>query len=228
MDEKNKIILAMILVICMVGTISVTYLVMDNIKTVEIKNLKTEYDDKIGDLVDTIINHQLNIFDLEENITLLTRELNTTLEKLEETNASLEEYIQEVEYLQNGDRFYQHNPTYNEVALFIARDKTDEIPFDFETFDCENYALEVNNNAEEIGIRCAVVVMYFEGTDVGHAIVGFETVDRGMVYVEPQTDDWVENLEIGNDYWTDCVVPGGKYIYTEDPNDTIKEILIYW
>ena len=70
--------------------------------------------------------------------------------------------------------------------------------------------------------------IYFYDTDAGHGIVGFNTVDQGMVYVEPQSDEWVKNLEIGNDFWTDCIVPNGNYYYEDAPNDTIKEILLFW
>ena len=51
-----------------------------------------------------------------------------------------------------------------------------------------------------------------------------------MVDIETQSDEWVENLEVGNDYWTDCVVPNGNYYYyyEEAPDDTIKDILIFW
>jgi len=52
--------------------------------------------------------------------------------------------------------------------------------------------------------------------------------DNGMVYIEPQFDEWVENLEPGNDYWTECVVFNGIYEHVEDPNDTIREILVFW
>ena len=70
--------------------------------------------------------------------------------------------------------------------------------------------------------------MYFDGTDTGHAIVGFNTVDRGMVYVEPQTDEWVENFKIGKQYWTECIVPNDGYFYEDSAHDTIREILVYW
>ena len=121
-----------------------------------------------------------------------------------------------------------HDPTYNELTSFIAQDKTNEEEYIEDVFDCEQFSQQVNTNAENAGIRCAYVVIYFDGTDAGHGIVGFNTVDRGMVYVEPQSDEWVENLEIGNDFWTDCIVPTGNYYYDDSPNDTIKEILLFW
>jgi len=221
-------------IICIIGSAGATYFFMDDVKHSEINSLKTDHDDKIDQLLDIMVDFQDISFNLEKDVDALTEDLNDTKnemsfmkEKWEETNESLEEKDSELESLRAGTKYNLHDPTYNEVASFISSDTTDETPFDSDTFDCENYVLEVNNNAEAQGIRCAMIVMYFDGTDTGHAIVGFNTVDRGMVYVEPQTDDWVENFEIGKDYWTDCVVPG-NYAYPEDPYDTINEILIYW
>jgi hypothetical protein len=67
----------------------------------------------------------------------------------------------------------------------------------------------VNNNAEAEGLRCAFVLLCY---DVGqHAVVAFQTTDRGLVYIEPQTDA-VIHPEVGDTY-------EGK---------EIKEILIAW
>lgn len=58
----------------------------------------------------------------------------------------------------------------------------------------------------------------------GHAIVGFNTTDEGMIYVEPQTDEIVKNLEIGKRYWSECVIPNSD---ESDYDNTIDYILIY-
>jgi hypothetical protein len=140
----------------------------------------------------------------------------------------LQQNISELEKLRSGDNYSLHDPTYNEVLNFIENDKTNEKNYIEDVFDCEQFSQQVNANAENIGIRCAYVIIYFYDTDAGHGIIGFNTVDQGMVYVEPQTDEWVENLKEGNDYWTDCLVPKGNYYYEDSPNDTIKEILLIW
>ena len=200
---------------------------MDEVKNSEMNNLEADYKGKMKKILDITAEFQTMIFDLEDEVNSSKEQISSINGKLELANTSLQETNLELEALKSGTKYNLHDPSYNEVSSFMSSDTTNEIPFDSDTFDCENYVLEVNNNAEAQGIRCAMVVMYFDGIDVGHAIVGFNTVDRGMIYVEPQTDDWVENFEIGNDYWTDCVVPG-NYVYSEKPYDTINEILIYW
>ena len=119
-----------------------------------------------------------------------------------------------------------HNPTYHEVLNFIDDDETNKIPYDEETFVCSNYAQILNDNAENKGIRCAMIDLYFENS--AHQIIGFNTIDYGMVYFESQSDERVDNIDIGNDYWTECVVTGSGYYYEDDPDDTITSYLIYW
>ena len=226
MDVIKALIIAT--VVCTSGSVGTTYYFMDNIKQTEINDLENYYESEIGNLESLITYFENETDNLNEELSDVNNQLSDVQQELEQVNQSLQENISEVEKLRAGDKFDMHDPTYNEVANFIASDTTDEIPYNNETFDCEHFAQLVNNNAENRGMRCAYVTLYFYDTDGGHAIVGFDTIDKGMVYIEPQSDEWVENLEVGNDYWTDCVVPKGNYYYEEAPNDTIKEVLIFW
>jgi len=87
-------------------------------------------------------------------------------------------------------------PTYDEVMTFISQDYTEKTGG-----NCLDCATKLNDNAIAKGIWCYVVLFnYFTGTSCGsHAIVAFDTVDKGMVYIEPQTDQIVR-LELGKDY----------------------------
>lgn len=219
MDAIKILLIAM--AVCIFVSAGFTYYFMDDVKQTEVNNLKNYYECEMGNL-----NSLITCYENELNRT--NNQLSDVKEELEQTNLSLQENISELEKLQSGNKYELHDPTYNEVANFIASDATDEIPYDSETFDCEQFSQLVNNNSENQGIRCAYVILYFNDTNTGHAIVGFDTVDRGMVYIEPQSDEWVENLEVGNDYWTDCIVPNDDYYYEDVPNDTIKEILVFW
>lgn len=225
----NKVIIFSIIVFVLIGaTASATYFYLDNERQEEITDLSSYYNNEIGNLQDQIINLSDSVFSFRFEIEVLQSDLNITNNELHKLNNSLVENLTELAYLKSGTKYQQHDPLYSEVAAFIANDKTDELPYDDENFDCDNYVELINNNAENQGIRCALVIIYFYDTNIGHAIVGFNTVDRGMVYVEPQTDDWVGNLEIGNDYWSDCIIPSGNYNYGEKPDDTIKQILHIW
>ena len=219
MDVLKTIII--IVIITVGSSVGVTYLYLNHTTQIEMNHLTNIYENQIDNLESAIIYYDNYTNSLEIQLDDVQLEFYLI-------NQSLQENLSEVEKLQTGDKYDLHDPTYIEIRDFIRTDKTDEIPYENDTFDCEHFAQLLNNNSKDHGIRCAYVVLYFYGTNGGHAIIGFNTVDRGMVYVEPQSDEWVENLVIGNDYWTDCVVPLGNYEYKEAPNDTIKEILIFW
>jgi len=226
MDAKKVIIIA--LIICMIISVGATYYFTEKTRQTDINSLKSYHECEMGNLR-SYVSHMENITDeLTEEIEDADDLLSDIQEELELTNISLQENISELDNLKSGNNYDLHDPTYNEVVSFIAQDKTNEEEYIEDVFDCEQFAQQVNTNAENIGIRCAYVVIYFDGTNAGHGIVGFNTVDRGMVYIEPQSDEWVENLTVGNDFWTDCIVPNGNYYYEEAPNDTVKEVLLFW
>ena len=82
------------------------------------------------------------------------------------------------------------NPTYKELREFLAGDKTDSKPYiegEYVSFD---FAVELNNNAEANGIRAAYVAIFSK--EWGHGMVAFETIDEGLIFIEPQSDREVE------------------------------------
>ncbi len=111
--------------------------------------------------------------------------------------------------LDSGIASELRNPTFQEVRDFILRDPTSRNSFVLYQYECRHFATAVNNNAEALGLRCAFVLLCFDRGQ--HAVIAFETTDRGLVYIEPQTDA-VIHPEVG-----------GKFQGRE-----IKEILIAW
>jgi len=124
-----------------------------------------------------------------------------------------------------GHGYSLRDPTYRQALDFLRKDKTDGREYVEDTYVCSHFARDVCNNAEVEGLRCAYIgLIYPEG---GHAIIALETIDRGLVYFDPQTDEKV-NLILGKPYWQ-CVVPREGYYY-EKPSfdDTIQDILVIW
>lgn len=111
------------------------------------------------------------------------------------------------------------DPTYAQAVDFLNRDHTDWNTYDEDSYVCSHYSRDVCNNAEAEGWRCAFVELRYE--DSGHSIVAFDTIDRGLVYFEPQFDDEV-TLEIGKRYsvLNDYIVPSW--------NDIILDIVVIW
>ena len=114
-----------------------------------------------------------------------------------------------------------YNPTHKEMREFLARDKTDSNPFIKGEYVCFDFAAELNNNAEAEGIRAAYVRI--RSKKWGHAVVAFETVDRGLIFIEPQSDKEA-GLVIGEPfpwYSVGAISPLTSY-------DPITEIQIIW
>jgi hypothetical protein len=228
--KTNKVLLLSLVVIlfCIVGSAGGTYYVMNNIRKDMVHDLGVFYGEQIRNLTSSVYFYKYDVIELHEELNITNDQLTDIKEDLFQVNQSLQENSSELEKLKSGDKFELHDPTYNEVYNFIASDKTNEKTYVEDVFDCEHFSQMINNNAENLGIKCAIVVVYFQETNTGHMIVGFNTIDNGMVYIEPQTDEWVENLVAGNEYWTDCVVPGDGYYYQDVSNDTVKEVLVFW
>jgi len=108
---------------------------------------------------------------------------------------------------------------------FIEKDKTNREQYIEDKYICQDFAMDVCNNAEKEGIRCAYVIIHYpEG---GHAIVAFNTIDKGLIYIESQSDELVEP-RIGKRFYK-CVIAKPGYQYARpDYDDTIEKILVIW
>lgn len=127
---------------------------------------------------------------------------------LSEYTGYLSENESELSNIVNGDEFSLHNPIFSELSDFIKNDNSTD-------------AKSLIENAKKTGIRCA----YTEVDDPtgAYILVGFDTIDEGMVYFEPETDYRVTPV-IGSSYVT-CV-EGSPYYSIGD--DTIEDIKLFW
>ena len=119
-----------------------------------------------------------------------------------------------------GTGYTLRNPTYQEAMDFLATDRTDENEYLEGIYTCSDFATDFNNNAEAAGLRCAYIYIEYTG-DTGHSIVAFDTVDRGMIFIEPQFDKVVE-LEEGMHY---AAENGFK---EPDYEDVVRRFSIAW
>ncbi len=91
-----------------------------------------------------------------------------------------------------------HSITWKELADFIARDHTNWKPYDIDNYVCLDYAIDLVENARMENINAWIVGVDFTNGEIGHAFVAFETSDKGIRYVEPQTDYTYSDLTIGH------------------------------
>ena len=101
------------------------------------------------------------------------------------------------------------NPSYNEVLVFMASDKTEQKEPVEDYYDCKQFARDVTDNAAAIGLDCAFVIIDY-GT-VSHVVVAFKTSDEGIVFFEPQTDKRIY-LQVGGTY-QDRVIKEIVYVW---------------
>jgi len=88
--------------------------------------------------------------------------------------------------------FGWNNPTYSEMCDFIYTDTTDLNVYDSFSYVCEDFSKDIIENARCVGIKSGFV--YLEGAN--HAIVCFETTDKGLYFVEPQMDYIFSSVEM--------------------------------
>lgn len=136
----------------------------------------------------------------------------------------------------DGHRIILHNnesainPTYRQMVNFIESDKTDEIPYNYSSFSCFDFAERVHNNAEAAGYKCAWVKISFVNGGVVFACNAFNTVDHGLVFIDctdygnPYNDKTVD-LKVGMDYNPEGI---GDLHYIYYSVGIVKNYQIYW
>ncbi|MEM2175466.1 MAG: hypothetical protein QXI58_07610, partial [Candidatus Micrarchaeia archaeon] len=63
-------------------------------------------------------------------------------------------------------------------------------------------AIDVCKNAKNKSFDCHIVELIFKESEGSHVIVAFNTIDRGMIFIEPQNDREVK-VGIGVRYYRD-------------------------
>jgi myosin heavy subunit len=117
----------------------------------------------------------------------------------------------------HNDNSQAANPTWNQLLAFITQDKTDQNPYNLQTFNCVNYSTTVYNNAEKLNIEAAMVTLNLKSSQIGHAINAFITSDYGLVYVDCTGTDTIARVEAGKIY---RAVPSGSILPANVRNDS--------
>jgi len=126
-----------------------------------------------------------------------------------------------------GYAYAYRDPSHQELETFLLADTTDANTYLLGSYVCEDFSFDVKTHAMQQKFRCAFVYLVFVGEN--HAIIAFNTTDRGIVYIEPQTDEEV-NLQAGKHYWTQCVIPapGNTHSNPTDYDDTVARFSLIW
>jgi ribonuclease HI len=162
---------------------------------------------------------------VEAELATVEIELTTSKELVESLEATLSNLQVDYGRLTRGYDYVLRDPSYQEMREFLARDKTDEREWVEGEYTILNFAADVKLNAVREGIRCAYVYIGFpEGM---WPIIAFDTTDRGLVFIESDTD-WKVEPQIGQRYYQCRRPPPGYAVARPDWDDTITEIIIMW
>jgi len=131
------------------------------------------------------------------------------------------------------------NPTWQQLEDFLRSDKTDQNQYIPDSYMCADFARDVHNNAEAAGIRAAFVGVFFYGEIEDHALNAFETIDKGLVYIDctgPTHEQWLNQPSLEWD--TIVYIEKGKeyqpiFLYEPDyitfePLGIVEAVEIYW
>jgi hypothetical protein len=153
-------------------------------------------------------------------------QLATEREQIDAIQENLDALQINYDRMTTGYGYVLKDPTYQALKSFLAADSTDANLYDINNYVCVDFSTAVKANAIKQKIRCAYVIIDYPG-GTGHAIVAFNTTDKGIIYIEPQHDDEV-NLQIGK-YYYQCIIPKPGHYY-EKPNydDSVVDIKVIW
>lgn len=169
---------------------------------------------------------EMELATIRSELAAATTELDTTEGLVEYVEATLSNLQANYARLTAGYGYVLRDPSYRELAEFLAEDETSRQEYVENEYICVDFAADVKANAAKKGIRCAYVSIEYRGGG-GHAIVAFDTTDEGLVFIEPQFD-WEVELEIGRPYYQCVKPPPGRYMATPDDDDTITRIIVIW
>ncbi len=93
------------------------------------------------------------------------------------------------------------NPSWQQLISFLRADPTDDRTWTEGIFVSGDFGEMLHNNAEAAGIRAAIVGVFFEGETIGQGLNAFKTTDRGLVYMETQSDS-IAYVTKGKEYGT--------------------------
>ena len=119
-----------------------------------------------------------------------------------------------------GTGYNIRDPTYTEMMAFIAQDQTHKNTYHIDNYNCYDFTNDFCNNAFDQGLRAGYV--YIKFPDSAHAIACFKTVDRGIVFIEPQHNKIV-NVEVGINYSS-----SNPNFAAPTYDDTIVQYKIIW
>jgi predicted nuclease with TOPRIM domain len=186
---KSKIVITVISVLLLITIASVFEIFRD------LQKLKLEFYSMNTDVYSTLktLNQKLDI--QQERIDVIISEFKDLKVKTDKIENKVENLTKEVNLI--SERAIKI-PTLQIVKEFLEEDDTDKQKYEEDKFTCVNYAnMFVDRFLKKGYYSC---VAYLLSTNSAHTIVAIKTLDYGKIYVEPQSDQIIYNINIGDNY----------------------------
>ena len=150
--------------------------------------------DEQASIYGNLTNMSRQIKDLRTKISGLRKELRAEHKRNNELKNQLESVKKSKGLLK---------PTYKQLKSFVLRDDTDLLEWE-EDFDCTEFSNRfIDNFAKEGFFACTTELnLIIDGEEAGHIIVAVYTKDKGLYYIEPQSDSVfpADELQVGKNY----------------------------
>lgn len=78
--------------------------------------------------------------------------------------------------------------SWQDLQVFLAQDHTNWNEWSCPAYTCVEFSNELVRNALDKGIVAGITTVMWKDSSTGHALVWFDTTDKGRVYIEPQDD----------------------------------------
>jgi hypothetical protein len=113
------------------------------------------------------------------------------------------------------------DPTWNQLCHFLKNNVLfkmkvfGEATYKVGEFMCADFASALHNSAEATGILCASVTTVRRNSSTGHALVLFNTTDKGWVFVDPTSGMVFSKrnfFDQGDDYTPDFAMIAEKLV----------------
>jgi len=161
----------------------------------DLQTLQRETDKRLSFLTNqTSLLHSIALNLSQEN-SLLKNQINNLTAELQKTSSRLNDLQDRI------TRNFVTYPTYSEVLNFVKEDDTDKQPYN-ETnysFICTDYTNRFIANFRKKGFYACETILYLPDHQ-SHSLVAIYTTDKGLTFVEPQNDQIIFNLRIGDNY----------------------------
>lgn len=118
-----------------------------------------------------------------------------------------------------------HDPTWEQVKALVLEDEGGSRTYKDQKYNCENFALALRDAAQDRGFDAGYVSLSYEDESIGHALNAFDTLDHGLIYVEPQKDQ-IAYVKVGKPFGTIPIeaVKHRFLLCPKNPNDLVDSI----